>query len=470
MRNSLLLLLVPSLALAEKIDLAHAPAMPSAPAWTAPAPEVVVAPGGARVAVLAQSALPLVHVAVAVQAGSELDAADKPGLAALTARALRECGAGARSGTEVAQAFDELGAELDSEIDESGVRFTLTVVSTRLPKALALLGDVLARPRFDAAAFDGARARQIAEVLRRQDRPREIAEEAFMETIYGTHPYGHSPEGTPTALAKISVDEVRAFWANRYGPRVTTVILVGDARADRAASQVGQALAGWSGKALPPPAPPAPAKIEAREVKVTRAGAPQSEVRIGTLGASWSSPDVAALTLLETVLGGSFTSRLNQNLREKHGWTYGVRAEFRLLRAPGPFAAWAAIRADATADAIREFRAELAAVRAPIPPAELAKAKALVRHRIVEIFGEGNASAATLAELAINDQPLDYYTRFPTLLDAVQPDALAQVAARAIPSDLTLVVVGDPKSPAPKPPARKPPAAKPPAPQSPAQM
>src|SRR5262249_19682926 len=156
----------------------------------------------------------------------------------------------------------------------------------------------------------------------------------------------------------------------------------------------------------------APQAMEAREVRVPRAGAPQSEVRIGMLGASWSSADLPALSILETVLGSSFTSRLNQNLREKHGYTYGVRAEFRLLRAAGPFAAGAATPPDPTTDAIKEFRAEIAGMRAPIPAAELAKAKALVRHRVVEIFGEGNAAASSLAELALNDQPLDFYTRF----------------------------------------------------------
>src|SRR5262249_1532362 len=156
----------------------------------------------------------------------------------------------------------------------------------------------------------------------------------------------------------ISAEEVRAFWAKYYGPKVVTVILVGDAKAPAAAKAVGEAFSGWAGKATPPPPPPAPQAMEAREVRVPRAGAPQSEVRIGMLGAPWSSADPPALSILETVLGSSFTSRLNQNLREKHGYTYGVRAEFRLLRAAGPFAAWAAIRADATTDAIKEFRAE----------------------------------------------------------------------------------------------------------------
>src|SRR5262249_9692009 len=159
----------------------------------------------------------------------------------------------------------------------------------------------------------------------------------------------------------------------RYGPRTTSVLLVGDLDAERGLAAASSAFGRWSSAAVPPPVPPPAPHGPARVVIVDRPGAPQSELRVGHLGLAWSTKDLAAPQLPETVLGGSFTSRLNQTLRERHGYSYGARAEFQLLRAPGPFVAAAAVRTDVTAAALRETVAELAAISAPIADDELGK-------------------------------------------------------------------------------------------------
>jgi zinc protease len=158
------------------------------------------------------------------------------------------------------------------------------------------------------------------------------------------------------------------------------------------------------------------------------------------------TPDFAALSLLETVLGGSFTSRLNQNLREKHGYTYGARAEFQLARAPAPFIAAAAVRSDVTAESLTETLSELAGMRGPLPLDELKKGRALVLQRAVEQYGDGMQTSLLLGELLLNDRPLDLYGTLPAQLDLLDPPQVTQVAHVQFPTDgWTVVIVGDRK-------------------------
>ena len=433
-------------------DLTVRPAIGPVPAWLAPTASALTA-GGVRVVALAQHHVPLVHVLVTVQAGSELDPAAEPGLASLTARMLEEGGAGTLSGAQLEQALDDLGGELMVDVDEAGARFAVTVLSTKLDRALGLIADMVARPRFDAKEWPSVRARQVADLEHERDKPRRVADAVFQRVLYGDQPYGHRPLGTPSSLAKISLDDVKAFYQQHYGPRVTSVVLVGDVAPEKATLPVQAAFAKalWSPSVTPPPVPPAPAAGVARFVLVDRPGAPQSEVRVGRLGVSWSHPDLASVSLLETVLGGSFTSRLNQNLREKHAYTYGAHARFDLLRAPGPFVASAAIRTDATAEALKEFFHELTGMQAPLADGELRKGRALVLQHMVDEFGEGPQAAALLGELVLNDQPLDVFGRLQAKLRALDVPAVTKVADKLFPSEAWIVViVGDRKAIEPK--------------------
>src|SRR5262249_18363101 len=156
---------------------------------------------------------------------------------------------------------------------------------------------------------------------------------------------------------------------------------------------------------------------------VDRPGASQSEIRVGHLGARRATPDFAALTLLETVLGGSFTSRLNLNLREKHGYSYGARAQFDMRTATGPFLAAASVATDATAAPRAETVAEIAGIRAPLSPDELQKGRAIVMHTIVEAFSDGSEAATYFADLVAHRLPLDSWSKLPAELAALDAAA-----------------------------------------------
>lgn len=426
-------------------DLTARPALGAAPSWEPPAPTVQTLANGLKLVVVPRHQVPLVQVAIAVQAGSELDPPATPGTAAAVARLVEEGGAGARDASAFSEALADLGLDLHRLVDESGVRYSSSVTRDRLDGALALLGDLVARPRMAPEEWPAVRGRLIAELAHEEAEPREVAEAELARAIYGDHPYGHRSLGTRASLEALAAPSLRAFYEERWGPRTTSVVLVGDVTAEAGRALVEKAFGAWRGKAAPATVAAAPARAAGRRIIVVdRPGAPQSEVRVGHLGAAWDTPDLAALELLETVLGGSFTSRLVQNLREKHGWTYGAQAEWTMRRATGTFMVRAAIRTDATAPAVREILSEIAGMRAPVPAAELQKARALARQKQLERWASSQMAALTVAELLLADRTPELLRTLYRGLDGIDGAALGGAAARQLaPDALTVVIVGD---------------------------
>ncbi|MGZ3443143.1 MAG: M16 family metallopeptidase, partial [Polyangia bacterium] len=249
------------------------------------------------------------------------------------------------------------------------------------------------------------------------------------------------------SVRALGVADLRAFWSAHYRLSAITFVLVGDTDVHAASTRLAHGDPRKPKPATPAPPPPAPTPPPARVVLVDRPGASQSQIRVGHLGAARATPDFAALTLLETVLGGSFTSRLNLNLREKHGYTYGARASFELRTVAGPFVAAAGVRTDVTAAALAETVAEIAGMRAPLSAAELEKGRQLVMHTIVEAFGDGNDGAGYFADLAAHRIPLDAWSKLPAELGALDVATTTRAAARLFrPEELTIVVVGDRKA------------------------
>ena len=441
-------LALPSLALAgaRPSVMGAQPKPAPMPAWTPPVPQVSTTAGGTQVIVLPRSEVPLVHIAVLVRAGAESDPPTRAGLSAAVATMLQEGGAGKLGGPELAQAFAALGDELQQRPTRDGVVLGLTVQTRNLDKALALLGDLLVRPRFDAAEWTRARARIVSELTRHRDEPRDIVEVVSARALYGDdHPYGRPLRGTPESIGAITIEELRSFYGKSYGPKTVTFLLAGDVAPAEATRLVGAALSGWTSAALPPP-PPATAKPgPGRLVLVDKPGAPQSEVRVGHIAIARASSDFPSAQVIQMVLGGSFTSRLVQNLREKHGYTYGVSARYMTARAPGPFVVHSAIRTDVTAPAMKELIDELARIHQPLAPAELDKARALLGNNLVEGFSEGGATVELIGDLALHDLPLDGWSKQVAALAALTPASVAKASTTLVaPSEeLTAVVVGD---------------------------
>jgi predicted Zn-dependent peptidase len=355
--------------------------------------------------------------------------------------------AGARSALEIADAAEVLGADLStaSSFDASAVR--LNVPARALAEALHIMVDVVVSPTFPADELDRLRQERLTAILQARDDPAAVAAPAFARVVYGNeHRYGTSAVGTTATLTALGVAQLRAFHAAMYRPSNATLIVVGDVAGAGGFSLVERAFGAWParGEARRTPIATAPQVDGVQVVIVNMPGAEQSQIRIGAVGVARSTPDYFALQVLNTVLGGSFTSRLNQNLREEHGYAYGASSRFDMRLAPGPFTAAAGVQTDKTAESLTEFFNELTAIHEPLGEDELAKAKNYLALRFPGSFETIGDLAGRLEELAIYGLPARYFNDYTTNIEAVTAAGVQRAAAAHIRLDaLAVVVAGD---------------------------
>jgi predicted Zn-dependent peptidase len=398
--------------------------------------------------------VPVVQVNLLVMSGSAQDPARRYGLANMTA-AMLEQGAGSRSALQIADAIDYLGADLTaaSGFDSSVVRLHVPVA--RLANALPLMADVALRPTFPADELDRLRQQRLTSILQARDDPATIAAAALARVVYGpTHRYGTPTFGSAEAIKTFTPEDLKAFYASVYRPDNAALIAVGDVTADTLMPALEASFGSWKAAARPEPAEALPAARQppARQIYlIDKPGAPQSQIRIGGIGVPRSTPDYFPLMVLNTILGGSFTSRLNNNLREEHGYAYGAGSGFDMRVGPGPFAASAAVQTDKTAEALTEFFNELNGILEPVPPDELARAKNYVALRFPGSFETTGDMSRRLEDLIVFHLPDDYFAHYVQNIRAVTPDDVQRVAAKHIlPERFAVVIVGDLKTIEPK--------------------
>jgi zinc protease len=442
-----LMLAAPALSFAQDApDRSRPPALAPAPRLTLPAIEKHELKNGLDVWVVEAHEVPLVQVNLVVHAGSGDDPADAFGLASLTAAMLDE-GAGSHSALEIADEIEFLGAELGatSSFDASAVRLNVPVRA--LEAALSIMADVALRPTFPADELERLREERLTALLQARDDVAAVAAAAFPRVVYGgMHRYGTSAIGTTATLAAFTRQQLSAFHAQMYRPTSATLIVVGDITAATVLPLLENAFGAWTvQRAASKAAVPAAVRQRAREVTIVdMPGAEQSAIRVGTVGVARSTPDYFPLQVLNTVLGGSFTSRLNQNLREEHGYAYGANSRFDMRLAPGPFVAAANVQTDKTAESVTEIFNELAAIRSPIAADELAKAKNYLALGFPGAFETIEDLAARIEELAIYGLPDRYYSDYTAAIGGVMAATVQRAATAHIePDTLAVVVVGD---------------------------
>jgi predicted Zn-dependent peptidase len=395
--------------------------------------------------------VPLLSVLVLIRGGAALDPANRPGLAAMTGDLLDE-GCGDLDALALHDALGRLGAQLETEVGSDATLLTITTLERSAPSALSLLAEMIVNPRLQADDFDRVRDLRLNRLLQMREMPPALAERVFARCLYGPHPYGHLPIGDQDSLRAMIADETKQFHREIYQPARATVIAVGGGSHDSLAEAIDVAFGGWRGDAVDPsptdPAllPPPPGRLQM--VIVPRAAAPQSELRIGHVGVSRNSSDYHALVTMNLVLGGQFVSRINSNLRERKGYTYGARTSFEFRRGRGPFSFYASVQSDATADAVREAVSELEAIRGsrPVTPGELELGRAPLTRGYPRGFETAEQVARAIAQIALYDLPDDYFTTFVPKVQALTPADLTRVAEAHIdPSRLLTVIVGDPE-------------------------
>lgn len=446
-RFALLALLLPALLDAQQVaNRTQPPALGPPAELVLPQAEEHRLANGLRVWLVESSEVPLVQLNLVVHAGSGSDPSGEFGIASLTAAMLDE-GAGERTALEIADAVEFLGAELATLSSFDAAAVHLNVPSRALAEALPIMVDVVVRPTFPAEELERLRQERLTALLQARDDPAAVATPAFARAVFGdAHRYGTNAIGTQATLEAFGTEQLRAFHGAMYRPSNATLIVVGDIATAGGLPLLERAFAAWPAAPAPAKRPPATAQNSrgVQVVIVDMPGAEQSQIRVGSVGVARSTSDYAALQVLNTVLGGSFTSRLNQNLREEHGYAYGASSRFDMRLAPGPFAAAAGVQTDKTAESLTEFFNELAAIREPLGDDELTKAKNYLTLRFPGDFETIGDLAAQLEELAVYDLPLSYYDDYTARINAVTAAAVRRAAEQHIPlDDLTVVIAGD---------------------------
>ena len=402
---------------------------------------------GLRVWIIERHTVPTAQVALVVRSGSAADPSGKYGLASLTAAMLTE-GAGGRGSLDIADELDFLGADLGASSSFDATLVGLSVPVARLAPALAVMADVVIRPDFPQSELDRLREQRLTGLRTAKDNPPAIASFAFPLAVYGRgHRYGTTVGGTSETIKSLTRDDLRQFHDTHFRPDQAALVVTGDVTPATVLPLLETALGGWRAPAgaSPTVTVPVPAPVKARTVTIVdKPGAAQSVIQIGGVGVPRNTPDYFALEVLNTVLGGSFTSRLNQNLREEHGYAYGASSAFDMRRQAGPFVVDAAVQADKTAEAVTEFMKELNAIRTPIPADELAKAKNYVALSFPGQFETSSDLAGAYAALIVHDLPDDYYATYVDRVLAVTAADTERAARKYIqPERLAVVIVGD---------------------------
>jgi zinc protease len=448
MRYTLALVLALAVSVAAQApDRSHPPQPGPAPTLQLPAIQKQKLSNGLAVWIVELHKVPVAQVNLVVLSGTADDPTGKYGAANLTASMLEE-GAGTRTSLEVADAIDFLGADLAaaSAVDASTLRLHVPVA--RLGDALPIMADVLERPTFPNDELDRLRQQRLTSILQARDDPPTIAAVAFARVLYGpTHRYGTMQMGTASTIKAMSVADLKSFYASTYRPDNAVLLAVGDVSAAALMPRLEQAFGQWkpTGAAHTPTKLPDAAQHGARQIYlVDKPGAAQSQIRIGWIGVPRSTPDYFPIQVMNTILGGSFSSRLNMNLREQHGYTYGASSLFDYRLSAGPFAAAAGVQTDKTADALKEFFNELTAIRKPVPAEELTRAKNYVALRYPGSFETTGDISRRLEDAIVYRLPDDYFSRYVQNIQAVTAADVQRVAEKYIqPDKFAIVVVGD---------------------------
>jgi zinc protease len=445
----------------DTFDRSAEPKAGPAPAFT-PAPvERRRLSNGLEVLIAERHNLPIVGLNLVVKGGGTLVPAGKEGLASLAGDLLTE-GTKTRDSLGIASELAELGASINGGGGAESCNLSLTTLARNLPKALDIYTDVLLHPAFPEKDLERLRTQRLSMLSRQVDSAPGIASLVFPKLLYGEdHPYGRSNMGTPKSVKGLTREDVVAFYKALFVPNNAALIVVGDTTPDAILPVLESALKDWkpgspvsTTLAEPPPSKPLTVYL------IDKPGAAQSILSVGQVGVARNSPDYFPLTIMNAILGGQFSSRINLNLREDKGYTYGARSSFNFAKGPGPFEANAPVKTEDTKPALVELMKELKDITGPRPATGVEVAFA--KDRLIKGFparfesiagaggrrggggGGGGGLGGTLAELVLYDLPNDYFTTYRDKVEAVTPADVHRVAEKYLdPSRMTILVVGD---------------------------
>ena len=410
-------------------------------------PETATLPNGLTLILSERRGLPIVAANLVLKTGSDANPLDKPGLANFVAAMLDE-GTSGKNALQIADEVAQLGASLGTSSSMDSMTVSARSLSKNFGATLGVVADVALRPSFPAEEVERQRAQRVGQLLQQRDNPGQVAAQVTAAALYGPqHPYGFSEVGTEASVKAMTRADMEAFWKQNFVPNNAALIVAGDISMAELRGLAEKAFGAWSRGTPAQPSLAAPMTTLARVVIVDKPGSPQTQVRVAGIGAPRSSPDFRPIQVMNLALGGLFSSRINMNLREEHGYTYGASSQFSFRRAAGPFQIASGIRTDVTAPAVAEiFKEVKGMVEKPMTAEELQKAKDALANSLPGAFESSANAVNNFSNVFIYNLGLDYYTSYAAQVQAVTNDqALAVSKKYLVPESLVVVAVGDRK-------------------------
>lgn len=442
LRILLCLLFLPLMAWGQKPDR-KTPPQPEAPRnLVLPKLQTLVLKNGMKVFFIQKTGVPVISLDLYVHGGSAADPADKAGLAAFTTQLMKD-GAGVRNALELADEIDYLGINLSTGTRPEYMTVGLYAPIARLDAALDLVRDVTLKPRFAEEEWQRRQREALVGLAQAHDEARVIAQTALNQAVYGkNHPY--SRRASEASIKNIQATDLQSFHKQYFTPNNGFWVAVGDISAAALKQKLEARFGAWTGGKLMMPAVAAAPKTQGRTILlVDKPGAAQTELRFGNASISRNTPDFFPIIVMNTILGGSFTSRLNQNLRETHGYAYGASSNFAMERSSGNFIAASAVQTDVTDKAIQEFLNEFAKIKT-VTADELTRARNYTALGYPENFSSVGSIGNELFEQQFYKLPADHFSTYIAKVLAVQQSDVARVAHSLVDANnMVMVFVGD---------------------------
>ncbi len=416
------------------------------PALQVPAQRHFQLANGLKVRLVEYHRLPIVALYLVVDAGAWHDPEGKPGLASFTAAMMTE-GTRRRSATQISDDLGFIGASLGAGAGFDSASLSGAALSAKLDALLDIFSDVLVEPAFPPADFRRVQDERLVSLVQQRDQPGAVAAKAFAALYWGDHPYGHWLMGTERSVKAITRADLVAFHRERWRPGNSELVVVGDVTQAELEPRLERALAEWKGAATPGRLPPAAQPPKLRTVLIRKRGpAPQAFVMMGMPGLARSSPDYVSARVAFEVLGGGSSSRLFRDLREKHGYTYGIYSRVDARKLGGTGFIVGSVRSDVTGAATRALLEEVRGMRdQPVPEPELKVARDALQLSLPAQFAQAAGIAGKLADEVVYGLPDDYWDRYAEQLSRVTAEEVQRASRKYLDlGGLTTVMVCDP--------------------------
>jgi zinc protease len=410
-----------------------------------PPPQTFKLANGLTIILDERTNLPIVSAALVFRTGSDANPVDRPGLANFTVAMLDE-GTTSRSSLQLADDVAQIGATLQTSSTMDLSRAQIRTLKRNTAAALGILADVVLRPTFPQEEVERQRGQRISQLAQERQDPESVSAKAMAAALYGPrHPYGSAELGTEPSIRRMAREDMLAFWKANFVPNNAALIVAGAISADELRRLAEQAFGQWQPGTAASPTLGAPETTKAKVVMVDKPGAAQTQLRVASIGVPRSTPDYAALEVMNASLGGLFSSRINMNLREEHGYTYGAGSVFRYRRSAGPFFVATGVRTDVTGASVREIFKEIdRMIAVPLAADELALARDSLVRSLPGQFETSGDVLRSFTNVYVFDLGMDYFLKFPQQVGAVTVEAVQDVARRHLsPAQMLVVAVGD---------------------------